>query len=91
MAIQVKEVPYEIMIRLTNAGEIAGMHYRKLALVFDDEIQQVLSATELGPFPLTAEGNGEFTYAAVLGQALVAANCTIVSLTAEVERLKQEN
>lgn len=91
MTIQVKEVPYEILIRLTDSGEIAGMHYRKLALVFDDASWQTLSATELGPFPLTADGDGEFTYSTVLGEALVAANNTIVSLTTEVDRLRHQN
>ncbi len=91
MAIQVKEVPYEILIRLSYSGGLAGMHYKKLAVVVDDETGQTVSATELGPYPIVAEGDAEFTYSTVLGEALIAANNSLADLAAEVELLKSDN
>lgn len=91
MTVQFKEVPYEILIRLSRSGEVSGMHYRKLALVVDAETSEVLSATELGPFPVSSEGEGGFTYSSVLGEALSAMSLSVATLNTEVARLLEEN
>lgn len=91
MSIQVKEVPYEILIRLNADSSVGGMHYRKMALVIDGETQEVLSMSELGPFPLAQNGGVVEILAGLIGPALFQAYKTIESLKSELASLRSES
>lgn len=86
MSIEKITVPYEFLFRMSESGEIAGMHRRDLEIVRDTETGKIYSATELPPEPVTGEN-----VSLVAGELNASLIATINSLNDQVESLQGQN
>lgn len=85
MTIEKKIIPYEILFRLTQAGEVQGCHLRNLEIVADSQSGEVYAVKELDPEPVAGAAMDS-----VLGVINTALTTTIAGLNSEVFALRVE-